>query len=108
MMRALLTGLVMLAAAGPARAAGDTDTCRNSTAEPATRLVACESVIADETITGTSRAAAFWFRGDNLMKKRDYDGAIAAFTASHTTTTGPASRVCSSCTTPRWPITPKR
>ena len=83
MLRALLMGLVMLAAAGPARAAGDTDTCRNSTAEPATRLVACESVIADETITGTSRAAAFWFRGDNLMKKRDYDGAIAAFTASH-------------------------
>ena len=83
MLRALLMGLVMLAAAGPARAAGDTDTCRNSTAEPATRLVACESVIADETITGTSRAAAFWFRGDSLMKKRDYDGAIAAFTASH-------------------------
>jgi len=83
MLRALLMGLVMLAAAGPARAAGDTDTCRNSIAEPATRLVACESVIADETITGTSRAAAFWFRGDNLMKKRDYDGAIAAFTASH-------------------------
>ena len=83
MLRALLLGLVMLAAAGPARAAGDIDTCRNATAEPVARLAACESVIADEKITGPSRAAAFWYRGDSLMKKRDYDGAIAAFTASH-------------------------
>jgi tetratricopeptide (TPR) repeat protein len=83
MLRALLLGLVMLAAAAPAWAAGDIDTCRNSTAEPAARLAACESVIADEKITGPSRAAAFWYRGDSLVKKRDYDGAIAAFTASH-------------------------
>ena len=83
MLRALLLGLVMLAAAGPARAAGDIETCRNATAEPTARLAACESVIADDKITGPSRAAAFWFRGDSLIKKRDYDGAIAAFTASH-------------------------
>ncbi|MEH2515252.1 tetratricopeptide (TPR) repeat protein [Bradyrhizobium sp. AZCC 1610] len=83
MLRALLLGLVMFIAAGPARAAGDVETCRNSTAEPTARLAACESVIADERITGPSRAAAFWFRGDSLVKKRDYDGAIAAFTASH-------------------------
>lgn len=83
MLRALLLGLVMLAAAGPARAAGDIDTCRNATAEPVARLAACESVIADDKITGPSRAAAFWYRGDSLMKKLDYDGAIAAFSASH-------------------------
>jgi tetratricopeptide (TPR) repeat protein len=83
MLPALLLGLVMLAAAGPALAAGDIDTCRNSTAEPVARLVACESVIADEKITGPSRAAALWYRGDSLVRKRDYDGAIAAFTASH-------------------------
>ena len=65
MLRAFLLGLVMLAAAGPARAAGDIDTCRNATAEPAARLAACESVIADEKITGPSRAAAFWYRGDS-------------------------------------------
>ena len=81
MLRALLLGVVMLAA-GPALAAGDVDTCRNSTAEPAARLAACESVIADDKITGPSRAAAFWFRGDSLMKKRDYDGAIAAFSTA--------------------------
>ncbi|MEH2622292.1 tetratricopeptide (TPR) repeat protein [Bradyrhizobium sp. AZCC 1719] len=83
MLRHLLLGLVLLVAAGPARAAGDVETCRNNAAEPAARLAACESVIADEKITGTSRAAAFWYRGDALVKKRDYDGAIAAFTASH-------------------------
>ena len=54
-----------------------------STAEPVARLAACESVIADDKITGPSRAAAFWFRGDSLVKKRDYDGAIAAFSAAH-------------------------
>jgi len=48
MLRALWLGLAMLGAAGPAQAAGDIDTCRNSTAEPAERLTACESVIADE------------------------------------------------------------
>ena len=52
MLRPLLLGLVMLAAAGPARAAGDIDTCRNTTAEPVARLAACESVIADDKITG--------------------------------------------------------
>jgi len=83
MLRALLMGIVMLVAAGPALAAGDIDTCRNSTAEPAARLAACETVIADEKITGKSRAAAFWVRGDALMKKRDYDGAITAFTTAH-------------------------
>src|SRR5215203_5623360 len=83
MLRPLLLGFVVLAAAGPARAAGDIETCRNNSAEPAARLAACESVIADEKIIGPSRAAAFWYRGDTLVKKRDYDGAIAAFTASH-------------------------
>jgi tetratricopeptide (TPR) repeat protein len=83
MLRALLLGFVMLAATGPARAAGEIDTCRNNTTEPAARLAACESVIADDKITGSSRAVAFAYRGDSLMKKRDYDGAIAAYSTSH-------------------------
>lgn len=33
MLRALLLGVVTLAAAGPALAAGDIDTCRNATAD---------------------------------------------------------------------------
>src|SRR5262245_4457201 len=51
MLRALLLGVVTLAVAGPALAAGDVDTCRNTTAEPAARLAACESVLADDKIT---------------------------------------------------------
>jgi hypothetical protein len=43
MLRTLLLGLVMLVAASPARAAGDVETCRNSTAEAAARLAACEA-----------------------------------------------------------------
>ena len=53
MLRALLLGLVVLAVAGPALAAGDIETCRDNTAEAAARLAACESVIADDKITGT-------------------------------------------------------
>ncbi len=74
----------MLAAAGPALAAGDIDTCRNARRQPVARLAACESVIADDKITGPSRAAAFMrIAATSLMKKRDYDGAIAAFTTAH-------------------------
>ena len=82
-MRAFFLVVVMLVAAAPARAAADIDTCRKQEAEPAARLTACESVIADDKITGKPRASAFWFRGDTMMKKRDYDGAIAAFSAAH-------------------------
>ena len=90
----------MLAAAGPALAAGDIETCRNTTAEPEARLAACESVIADDKITGPSRAAAFWYRGDSLMKKRDYDGAIAAFSAAHEIAT---RKISASSTRAAWP-----
>lgn len=83
MLQAFLLGVVTLVAASPALTADDIETCRNSAAEPAARLAACESVIADDKITGKSRAAAFWVRGDALMKKRNYDGAIAAFSTAH-------------------------
>jgi tetratricopeptide (TPR) repeat protein len=83
MLRGLFLMIVALFVAGPALAAGDIDTCRDSAAEAVARLAACESVIADDRITGKSRASAFWFRGDTLNKKRDYDGAIAAFSAAH-------------------------
>ena len=82
MLRAFFAGVVMLAVASPALAAGDIDTCRDSAAEPPARLAACEAVIADDRITGKPRASAFWLRGDALMKKRDYDGAVAAFSAA--------------------------
>jgi tetratricopeptide (TPR) repeat protein len=83
MFRVLLLGVATLVATSPALAAGDIDTCRNSSAEAAARLAACETVIADTTITGKSRAAAHAFVGDSLAKKRDYDGAIVAFSKAH-------------------------
>src|SRR3977135_4168759 len=83
MLRGFFPMIVALVVTGPALAAGDIDTCRDAGAEPAPRLAACESVIADEAITGKSKAAAFSFRGETLIKKRDYDGAIAAFSAAH-------------------------
>ena len=82
MLRGLFLIVATLFAAAPALAAGDIDTCRDAQAEPAARLTACEAVIADAKITGKPRGAAFWYRGDSLIKKRDYDGAIAAFSAA--------------------------
>jgi tetratricopeptide (TPR) repeat protein len=72
-----------LVAVGPAMAAGDVNTCRDAGADPAARLLACESVIDDNAVYAKSRAYAFWFRGDTLAKKRFYDSAIAAFSAAH-------------------------
>ena len=72
-----------MASVAPPNTAGDADTCRNTTAEAAVRLAACESVIADDKAPSRSRAYAFWFRGDMLMKRRDYDKALAAFDAAH-------------------------
>ena len=83
MLRAFFLALVTLVAAGPALAEGDIDTCRKQDGEPAARLAACEAVIADAKITGKPKAGAFWVRGDALMKKRDYDGAIAAFSSAY-------------------------
>lgn len=83
MLRAFFLIVVTLFAAGSALAGGDIDTCRDAQAEPAARLTACEAAIADDKITGKPRAFAFWFRGEALLKKRDNDGAITAFSAAH-------------------------
>ena len=84
MWRIITLVVAMLFAAGPARAASEIEigTCRNREAEPAARLAACEAVIADDRITERLRASAHWVRGEALMKKRDYDGAIAAYSAA--------------------------
>lgn len=82
MIRAFLSLIAVLVLAGSAHAAGDVETCRNNEAEATARLAACETVIADDKISGKSKAAAYWYRADTLAKKRDYDGAIAGFTAA--------------------------
>ena len=103
----------MLAVAGPARGApaisrpaGTTRRKRRRGSRPARR------VIADAKITGDPKAAAYWYLGDSLLKKRDYDGAIAAFNKAHepipkmsTLSTRAASPTATRATTSaRWPI----
>src|SRR5258708_31634472 len=83
MLRAFLMSIVTLAIASPALAAADLDTCRDIQADLSLRLAACEDVIAEGKVSGKSIAAAYQVRGDALIKKRDYDGAIAAFSAAH-------------------------
>jgi tetratricopeptide (TPR) repeat protein len=82
MLRGLFLSIAAAVFVGPALAAGDIDSCRDAAAEPAARLAACETVIADDKISGKSKAMAFSVRGDALKKKRDYDGAITAFNAA--------------------------
>src|SRR5260221_9433841 len=71
MLRGLFLIVVALVAAGPALA-GEIDTCRDPGAEPVIRQAACESVIADDKISGKPKAVAFGVRGEALNKKHDY------------------------------------
>jgi tetratricopeptide (TPR) repeat protein len=57
--------------------ADDVETCRDNKAEAAARLTACTAVTADDKVTGKPKAFANWYIGDSLLKKRDYDGALA-------------------------------
>lgn len=83
MLRALFVSIVMLAGAGPVLAATDLEACRDPATEPEARLVACSAVTADGSIPGKLRATAYQVIGDSYNKKRDYDGAIDAFSKAH-------------------------
>lgn len=77
MLRAFLLSVGVLAVAIPALAATDVETCRDNQAEAAARLTACKAVSTDDNVTGKPKAFANWYIGDALLKKRDYDGALA-------------------------------
>src|SRR5438552_6139344 len=79
MLRALILSIGLFVVAMPALAASDVETCRDNQAEAAVRLTACTAVTADEKVTGKPKAYATWYLGDSLLKKRDYDGALAVF-----------------------------
>jgi tetratricopeptide (TPR) repeat protein len=79
MLRAFLLSIVAVVAATPALAATDIETCRDNQADAAARLTACNAAIADDKVTGRPKAFAVWYIGDSLMKKRDYQGALALF-----------------------------
>jgi Flp pilus assembly protein TadD len=83
MFRAVVGSILGLAIAAPALAASEIETCRDAGATSEARLAACSAVIADATMSGGPKAAAHAYIGDSLARKRDYDGAILAFTKAH-------------------------
>ena len=89
MLRVLIASAVMLVVASATAAmadptpGNDLETCRDRQTEAKARLDACEKVIAAGQVTGKELAGALSVRGNALMTKRDYDKAIAAFSAAH-------------------------
>ena len=83
MLRVLFASAVLLSMAGPALA-DDIETCRDRQSEDkAARLEACEKVIAAGQATAKDLALAQAVRGQAFRGKRNYDKAIAAFSAAH-------------------------
>jgi tetratricopeptide (TPR) repeat protein len=83
MLRVVFALVVMLAMSDLALA-DDIDICRDRQSEDkAARLEACEMVIAAGQATGRDLALANAVRGQALRIKRNYDKAIAAFSAAH-------------------------
>jgi tetratricopeptide (TPR) repeat protein len=76
MLRAFLLSIGLSVIATSAWA-DDVETCRDNKAEAAARLTACTAVTADDKVTGKPKAFANWYLGDSLLKKRDYEGALA-------------------------------
>jgi tetratricopeptide (TPR) repeat protein len=83
MFRTIFGSILGLAIAGPALATAAIETCTDAGAASEARLAACSAVIADATITGRPKAAAHAHLGESLAKRRDYDGAILAFSKAH-------------------------
>lgn len=77
MLRAFLLSLALSVIAASAWA-GDAETCRDNRTEATARLAACNAAIADDKVIGNPKAFAYWYVGDTLLKKRDYDGALVA------------------------------
>ena len=88
MLRAFFLSLGLSVIAASTCAATEIETCRDNQTEATARLAACNAVIADDKVTGKPKAYATWYLGDSLLKKRDYDGALAAFTKALVTRPG--------------------
>jgi tetratricopeptide (TPR) repeat protein len=81
MLRVFFGLAVALAIVGPALA-DDVEICRDKQTEAKARLDACEKVIAAGQ-AGKDLALAYAVRGQAFRVKRNYDKAIAAFSAAH-------------------------
>lgn len=70
----LLFGVAIAAAEPPA--GDDLAICRDRQADAQARATACENLLNTDRVTGKDKAVALSVRGNNLISKRDYDGAI--------------------------------
>ncbi|QOZ51011.1 caspase family protein [Bradyrhizobium sp. CCBAU 53338] len=66
---------VAIAAAEP-QAGDDLATCRDRQAETQARITACQNLLDAGRVTGKDKSLALVIRGNALINKRDYDGAI--------------------------------
>jgi Flp pilus assembly protein TadD len=92
MLRVFLVLAAIMASAGPVLA-DDMEACRDKQTEAKARLEACEKVIAagqasgkdapGKDVSGKDLALAYAVRGQAFRVKRNYDKAIAAFSAAH-------------------------
>ncbi len=88
MLRVFFMLVVTMAIAGPALA-DDMETCRDKQTEAKARLEACENVLGaaqapgKDLMSGKDLALAYAVRGQAFRLKRNYDKAIAAFSAAH-------------------------
>ena len=77
MLRVSFLSVALSILATSALAATEIETCRDNQAEAAVRLTACNAAVADAKVTGKPKAFATWYIADFLLRKRDYDGALA-------------------------------
>jgi len=82
MLRAFLVLALVQAVSFPALA-DDVDLCRDKQTEAKARLDACEKLLAAGQARGKDLALAYAVRGQAFRIKRNYDKAIAAFSAAH-------------------------
>ncbi|MDN4984810.1 tetratricopeptide repeat protein [Bradyrhizobium sp. WYCCWR 13022] len=66
---------VAIAAAEP-QAGDDLATCRDRQAETQARITACQNLLDAGRVTGKDKSLALVIRGNALINRRDYDGAI--------------------------------
>lgn len=71
----ILLSCVAIAAAEPP-AGDDLATCRDRQADAQARATACENLLNADRVIGKDKAVALSVRGNSLINKRDYDGAI--------------------------------
>ncbi|MET4385940.1 tetratricopeptide (TPR) repeat protein [Bradyrhizobium sp. F1.4.3] len=77
----ILAACVSIAAAEPPPG-DDLATCRDRQAEAQARATACDNLLNADRVTGKDKSVALGVRGNTLVNKRDYDGAIEVLSSA--------------------------